>query len=83
MVLWYWRKMIAFQYSLDIQTCASTEYGLLSTLDNVFISIEEVLLILEKIVLRARLADVNEVIGYGDCSLSICYGIVSKVLACA
>ena len=71
--------MITFQHSLDVKTCTATEYGLHSPILNVLIGIDEILLILKQIVLRARLADVNQMIGY---LLSINH-IVGQILASA
>ena len=63
LVLRYGRKVIALQHSLNIQTCAAAEDRHGSPTPYLLVGIEEILLILEQVVLRARLADVYQMIG--------------------
>ena len=57
------RQLVTFQHGLDVQSCASTENGRHTSAADVLIGVEEVLLILEQVVLRSWLADVDEVVG--------------------
>ena len=74
-ILGHGREVIAFEHRLDVEPCPSAEDGHCSPLPDLLIGVEEVLLILEEVVLCARLADVDEMIGHAL--------IVSQVLACA
>ena len=65
-ILGHGRQLVALQHGLDIEPCAATEDGHCSTTPDVLIGIEEVLLILKQVVLRAWLADVNQMIGDVD-----------------
>ena len=59
------RQLVALQHSLDIQTGTATEDGCDTPTYYIIIDIEEVLLILEQVLLRARLADIDKVVGNG------------------
>ena len=56
------REVIALEHSLDVKARAATENGHGSPTLYSLVGVEEVLLILEEVVLRARLADVDEVV---------------------
>ena len=62
-VLRHRRQLVTLQHGLDIQSRASTEDGCLASTYYIIISIEEVLLILEEVVLRAWLGNVDKMIG--------------------
>ena len=65
-VLRHRRQLVTLQHGLDIQSRASTEDGRLASTYYIIISIEEVLLILEEVVLRAWLGNVDKMIGNID-----------------
>ena len=68
--------MIPLQHRLDIEPRSSAENGHLAPTPDVLISIEEVLLILKEVVLRARLPDIYQMIRYQI----VVKNIVSQVL---
>ena len=70
--------MITFQYRLNIKSCTTTQYRQSPPLQNILISIIEVLLIFKEVIFRSRLTDINQMIRY---QLTI-NRIVSQIFSC-
>ena len=79
LILGHRRQMIALEHRFDIEPGTATEYRHRSPTYYIIIGIEEVLLILKEVILRAWLADIYQMIGYQ----APIDGIVFQVLACA
>ena len=77
LVLGHGRELVALQHRLDVEPRAAAEDGLRSPTLHFGVGLMEVLLILEEIVLRAGLADVDEVIRH----VVAFHDIVVEVLA--
>ena len=70
---------VAFQHSLDIQSCSTTQYRALAACHNVIVGLTEILKIAVEVVSFSRLSNINKVIG----NLLAVNFVVSQVLACS
>ena len=77
LILRHRRELVAFEHRLDIESRSATEDGHRPFTYYIIIGIEEFLLILKQVVLRSRLADVDQVIG----NLAAVNGIILQILS--
>ena len=70
---------VAFQHSLDIQSCSTTQYRALAACHDVIVCLTEILKIAVKVISLPRLSNINKVIG----NLLAVNFVVSQVLACS